>query len=116
MATLKRLLKNTDTELFRNWDDTNNEVSAVGITLCNTSASDVKVWVSFIEFSGVFINGAIFSGLTVNAHSSAYREIPKRVLAMDDTIRAYAETADVIAFSVDLIGVDQRLIPPDPES
>ncbi len=111
MGTLKRLLPDTETELFRNWDDTGTEVSAVSMLFCNTSASDVEVWVSFVELSGLFINGAVFSGFTIPANESVYQEIPKRVLSMDESIRAYASTADVVSFSVDLIGVDESNIP-----
>lgn len=111
MGTLKRLLPDTETELFRNWDDTGTEVSAVSMHFANTSASDVEVWVSFVELSGLFINGAIFSGFTIPANGSEYKEIPKRVIEMDGSIRAYASVADVISFSIDLINVDQDNIP-----
>lgn len=111
MATLKRLLPNVETELFRNWDDTDNEVSAVSIVFCNTSASAVQVWISFVELSGLFINGAIFSNFTIAANSSEYKEIPRRILEMDESIRGYCSVANVCSFSVDLIGVDSRLIP-----
>lgn len=107
MSTLKKLLPNTETELFRNYDDTGTEVSAVSMLFCNTSASTVNVWVSFVELSGVFINGAVFSNFPIAANSSEYKEIPKRVIPMDGSIRAYASVADVISFSVDLIGVEQ---------
>lgn len=113
MATLKVLLPDTETELFRNWDDTGNEVSAVSMLFCNTSSSTVKVWVSFVELSGLFINGAIFSGFDIAAHSSEYKEIPRRLLAVDESIRGYAETADVVSLSIDLIGVDQDLVQVD---
>ena len=112
-ATLKRLLKDTETELFRNWDDTGNEVSVISMHFCNTSASDVDVWISCVELSGLFITGALFSGFTVPANSSEYKEIPRRVLAVDESIRGYASAADVISFSVDLSGVNQDLIPPE---
>lgn len=114
MATLKKLLPDVITEIFRNWDDTGNEVKAVGFNFCNVSDSPCKVYVSFAELSGDFYTGAIYSGLTISAHSSIYKEIPARFIAMDEAIFAYAETADVIAFTVDLIGVDQGLIPTDP--
>lgn len=111
MGTLKRLLPTTETELFRNWDDTGNEVSAVSMLFCNTSLSPVDVWVSFVDVSGVFVSGAIFSGFTILANSSEYKEIPKRILALNECIRAYASVADVVSFSVDLIGVDESNIP-----
>ncbi len=114
MGTLKRLLPDTETELFRNWDDTGNEVSAVSMLFCNTSASPVKIWLSFVELSGLFINGAVFSGLEIAANASEYKEIPKREMSVDESIRAYAETADVISVSIDLVGVRQDLIPGEP--
>ena len=113
MATLKRLLPNVETELFRNWDDTDNEVSAVSMHFCNTSASPVNVWISFVELSGLFINGAVFSNFPIAANSSEYKEIPKRILAMDASIRGYASVADVVSLSIDLVNVDQSLIPVD---
>ncbi len=109
-ATLKRLLPNTETELFRNWDDTGNEVSVVSLLLCNTSNAAVDVWISFVELSGLFINGAVFSKFSIAANSSEYKEIPRRVLAVDESIRGYASVADVISFSADLVGVSQDLV------
>lgn len=114
-ATLKRLLKDAETELFRNWDDTGNEVAIVSIHFCNTSASPVDVWISCVELSGLFINGALFSSFTIAANASVYKEIPRRILAVDESIRGYASAADVVAFSADLTGVTQDLIPPDVE-
>lgn len=112
-ATLKRLLKDVETELFRNWDDTGNEVAVVSMHFCNTSNAAVDVWISCVELSGLFINGALFSQFTVAANSSEYKEIPRRVLAVDESIRGYASVADVIAFSADLSGVTEDLIPPE---
>ena len=109
VAALKRLLKDTETELFRNWDDTGNEVAIISLHLCNTSASAVQVWISCVELSGLFINGALFSNFTIAANTSEYKEIPRRVLAVDESIRGYASVADVVAFSADLSGVEQDL-------
>jgi len=112
-ATLKRLLPAVVTEIFRNWDDEpDSKVRAVGFNFCNTSASSCKIYVSFCELSGFFNNGAIFSGLTIAANSSEYKEIPARYLAVDEAVYAYAQTADVVAVSIDFIGVLQELIPP----
>jgi hypothetical protein len=110
-ATLKRLLPDTETELFYNWDDTDNEVSCISMTFCNTSASPVTVSVSFVELSGAFNNGVIFSEFEIAGNESVYRSIPKRVIKMDESIRGFASVADVVAFSADLENVDQRLIP-----
>ncbi len=112
MGTLKRLLPDTATELFRNWDDTGNEVAMVSMHFCNTSNASVNVWISCIELSGLFINGALFSQFPVAANSSEYKEIPRRILAVDEAIWGYASVADVVSFSADLIGVDQSDIPP----
>ena len=113
-ATLKRLLKDTETELFRNWNDLpDSEVAVVSIHFCNTSNASVDVWISCVELSGLFINGALFSKFPVAANSSEYKEIPRRILAVDESLRGYASVADVIAFSCDLDGVTQDLIPPD---
>lgn len=110
-AALKRLLPDVETELFYNWDDTGNEVSLIRIHFCNTSASVVNVWISVVELSGEFINGALFSEYPIPANDTLYIDIPKRVLAMDDSIRGYASVADVVSFSADLSGVSQSLIP-----
>ena len=115
-ATLKRLLKDTETELFYNWDDSGNEVALISMHFCNTSNAAVDVYISCVELSGLFINGALFSKFSIAAHSSEYKEIPRRVLACDESIRGYASVADVIAFSADLSGVEQSLIPPDVEA
>lgn len=112
-ATLKRLLKDSETELFRNWDDTGNKVEVVNMTFCNTSAAPVNIWVSFVELSGLFINGAIFSEFEIPANDTVYKSIPKRVLATDESIRGYASVTDVVAFSADLEGVTEDLIPPE---
>jgi len=111
MATAKRLLPNTETEIFYNWDDTGNPVSALSITLTNTSPNPVKVHVSFVELSGLFLAGVIFSNFTIAGYASEYKEIPTRYMSVDESIRAYAEVADVIALSIDLSGVDESLIP-----
>lgn len=114
MGTLKRLLSNVETELFRNWNDhIDANVQAVNIVLCNTSASPVDVFLSFVELSGVFINGSIFSSMEIPANETIYKEIPPRLMAVDSSIKAYASTADVIALSIDLLGVSQDLIPDD---
>lgn len=59
--TLKKLLPNTETEIFYNWDDTGKEVKAMNITLCNTINETVKVHLSFCVISGDFRAGAVLS-------------------------------------------------------
>lgn len=112
MATVKKLLPNTETEIFRNWDDTGNPVSALSITLTNTSPNPVKVHVSFVELSGLFLAGTIFSNFTIAGYESIYKEIPTRYMSVDESLRAYAEVPNVIALSVDLSGVNEELLNP----
>ena len=94
MGTVKRLLPNTETEIFRNWDDSGTDVRALSITLTNTSASAVRVFVSFVELSGLFLAGAIFSNFEILPYDSVYKEIPTRALQVDESIRAYDEWVD----------------------
>lgn len=103
--TLKRLLPNTETEIFRNWNDIiGSEVKAVNITLCNTSGSPVDVFLSFVVLSGVFLSGAVLSGATIPANETISVEITERVINMDESIKAYASVADAIVLSIDLVG------------
>ena len=52
----------------------------------------------------------IFTHFYFAANTSEYKEIPRRVLAVDESIRGYASVADVVAFSADLSGVEQDLV------
>lgn len=114
MGTVKRLLPNTETEIFYNWDDEGTDVRALSITLTNTSASPVNVFVSFVELSGLFLAGSIFSNFTIAGYESIYKEIPMRQLLCDESIRAYASVPDVVALILDLQNVSQDLIDNNP--
>jgi len=106
MKTLKRLLPNTETEIFFNWDDTGRVVKAMNITLCNTSNATVKVHLSFCVISGDFRAGAVLSYADIGPYETKTIEITERIIEMDQSIRAYAEAPNVIALSIDLDGVD----------
>ena len=104
---LKKLLGNTEAEIFRNWNDLpNSRVTATNITLCNTSRSVVKVHLSFVVLSGLFRAGAVLSFTDIQPFETRTIEITERVLNQDDSIRGYAEVPDVIALSIDMEGVD----------
>lgn len=103
--TVKKLLSNTEQEIFRNWNDIRgSQVKAVNITLCNTSASAVNVWLSFVVLSGLFINGAVLSNVSIAAYETITTEITDRIIVMDEMIKGYASVADVVSLSVDLVG------------
>lgn len=112
-ATLKRLLPDVETELFRNWNDHDGAViEANNITLCNVSGSDVEVWLSFCVLSGFFSAGLVLSQMTIPAYQTITTQITNRVILMDESIRGFASTANVVTVSLDLIGdIDQRMIP-----
>lgn len=103
--TLKRLLPNTETEIFRNWNDIiGSQVKATNITLCNTSAGAVKVYLSFVVLSGLFLAGAVLNNTTLAAYETITIEITDRIINTDESIRGYASVPDVIALSIDLVG------------
>lgn len=110
MRTLKKLLPNTETEIFYNWDDTGTVVKAMNITLCNTSNATVKVHLSFCVISGDFRAGAVLSYADIAPYGTKTIEITERIVEMDESIRAYAEVPGVIALSIDLDGVAAELL------
>lgn len=104
-AALKQLLPNVETELYYNWNDLpGSKIKAVNITLCNTSASDVDVWLSFCIISGVFSAGLVLSKMTIPANETITTEITERIINVDESIRGFASVADVVALSIDLVG------------
>lgn len=105
MKTIKKLLPNTETEIFYNWDDTGRVVKAMNITLCNTSNATVKVHLSFCVISGDFRAGAVLSYTDIAPYETRTIEITDRIIEVDQSIRAYAEVPNVIALSIDLDGV-----------
>lgn len=108
--TIKKLLGNTEAEIFRNWNDMpNSKIMAQNITLCNTSNAVVKVHLSFVVLSGLFLAGAVLSNTDLEAYETRTIEITPRVILMDESVRAYAEVPNVISLSIDLIGnIDQE--------
>jgi len=105
---LKKLLGNTETEIFRNWNDLpNSRVVAKNITLCNTSGNTVKVHLSFVVLSGLFRAGAVLSFTDILPYETRTIEITERILNMDDSIRAYCEVPNVVSLSIDMEGVDE---------
>ncbi len=113
-ANIKRVLSDTETEIFYNWNDLRgSKITAKNITLCNTSGSAVDVWLSFVVLSGLFINGAILSETSIPANETITIEVTERLLQTDDSIRAYASVADVVSLSIDFEGdIEQSDIPP----
>jgi len=106
-ATIKQLLPSTETEIFYNWEDRpNRQIKAMNISVCNTSASPVDVYLSFTLLSGLFLTGAVLNGLTIPANETITLEATERVMNMDESIRAYASVADVVALSIDLDGAE----------
>jgi len=111
--TIKNLLSDVETEIFYNWEDRSwVEVKAMNISLCNTSSSAVDVYLSFTLLSGLFLTGAVLNGLTIPANETITLEATERIMNSDESIRAYASVADVVALSIDLMGVDPE--PPVP--
>lgn len=103
--TVKKLLGNTETEIFRNWDDRpNSKIIAQNITLCNTSGSVVQVHLGFVVLSGLFLAGAVLSNTDLAAYETRTIEITPRVMNVDESIRAYCSVPNVVSLSVDLIG------------
>lgn len=103
--TVKYLLGNTEAEIFKNWNDTfGAEVKAVNITLCNTHTSPVKVHLGFVVPSGLFIAGAVLSFAEIPAHGNITIEITDRIIQMDEAVRGWAETPNVVSLSIDLVG------------
>lgn len=104
MYLIKRLLQTGAEELYFNTssDTTYPEVIGRNITLFNTSGSSVNVYLAFIKKGDVFETGAILFEYPLAAHG--YLELQERRLLNNDTIVAYASTADVVALSIDVIG------------
>lgn len=103
--TIKRLLPNVETELFYNWNDFfGAQIKAVNITLCNVTASPVDVWLSFCAISGVFSAGLVLNKATVPANDTITIEITERIVLVDESIRAFASSANAVTLSIDLVG------------
>lgn len=103
--TVKQLLSNVESEIFYNWNDIRgSEIKAINITLCNTSASPVSVWLSFCVISGMFSAGLVLSETVVPAHDTITIEITERVINCDESIRAFCSVANVVSLSIDLVG------------
>jgi len=103
--TVKTLLANFPTPIFKNWNDVpGSEIKAVHISICNTSSSSVDVYLSFVVISGEMLPGAIYSKKTIAANSTESIEIQPRIIAMDEMIWAYASVPNVVSLSLDLVG------------
>ncbi len=105
---IKALLSNSEVEYYKNVKDSAT-VTATRITLCNTSASPVTVNLSFYNEvkSETFEMGAVLFGKSIAANETL-TEVLDRDMQPDDKLCAEASTADVIAMSVDIVGVDGR--------
>ena len=114
-ANIKRLLSDTETEIFYNWNDLpGSKITAKNITLTNTSGSAVDVFLSFVVLSGLFINGAVLSEVSIPANDYISIGVTERLLQTDDSIRAYASVAGVVSLSIDFEGdIEQSDIPPE---
>lgn len=103
--TIKQLLTTTETEIFKNWNDViGSEIKAVSIWLCNTSASGVDVWLSFCVISGYFSAGLVLSKTTIAANTTIQIPIEPRIIAMNESVRAFASINNSVALSFDLVG------------
>lgn len=74
---------------------------ATSIVLCNTSGSDVNIYLYIMQTGGVVPDGAIFSGLPMSGNSTLL--LDEKILKAGYTIKAYASTSGVIAFSTDVL-------------
>lgn len=97
-STIKQLLPNALATIYTGLHTTQR---ATTIILCNTSASSVNVFLYIVNSGTSYLTGAVFSGSPMAAHST--RILSEKVIKVGDTIQAYASTADVIAFSTDII-------------
>lgn len=108
--TVKRLLTTVETEIFKNWNDViGSQVKAVSIWLTNASGGAVDVWLSFCVLGGVFSAGMILSKKSIAANDVVQIPIDPRILAMDESVRAFASANNVITLSIDILGIEQDL-------
>ena len=109
---IKTLLPNTNTLFYENVKDNNKErVAATRIVFCNTSASPVDIYLSVYnpDFSESFQTGAILFNYALAGN--AFLELTtERDLYPNDELSAYADTADVVSMSIDIIGDDGRYV------
>jgi hypothetical protein len=109
---IKTLLPITNTLFYENVKDNNKErVAATRIVFCNTSASPVDIYLSVYnpDLSETFQTGAILFNYALAGN--AFLELAtERDLYPNDELSAYADTADVVSMSIDIIGDDGRYV------
>lgn len=106
MYLIKRKLTAAPEQLYINVKDSNVDVLATHITVCNITDGSAKVFISFIKKGGTFEDGAIAYGADVAANSTVV--FGDRVLLSDDVIMAYADGADRLVLSIDIEGDSGR--------
>lgn len=113
---IKTLLSTSSTQYYYNTQEEENtyRTYATNIRFTNISGSAATVFLSFYNdsLSETFEIGAVVYGLSIPANESI--EIQDRYLGENDKIFAYSGTADVIAMSIDIIGLDGRYEPTPP--
>lgn len=98
VSLIKVTLTNSITTIYT---ATKSYERATSLVLCNTSGASVNVYLYIMQNGGSVPDGAIFSGLPMAANSTLL--LDEKILKVDYTIKAYASTTNVIAFSTDIL-------------